>query len=168
VANIPYNITTPILEKLLMEGGEKISSTFLLMQDEVARRIVSPPGNKEYGRLSVYVQYFCETAVLFMVPPSVFIPPPKVNSALLRLRFRTEKFLSGEAPFRKLLFKVVETAFSQRRKQAGKLLMSIPDLKAGSVEAALKEARIDVTRRAETISVEEYVELTKQIICRQN
>ncbi|MCE1248882.1 MAG: 16S rRNA (adenine(1518)-N(6)/adenine(1519)-N(6))-dimethyltransferase RsmA [Firmicutes bacterium] len=164
VANIPYNITTPILEKLLIEGGGKITSAFLLMQEEVARRIVAPPGNKEYGRLSVFIQYFCDASVLFTVPPSVFVPPPKVNSAVLKLVFRKDKLSPEEAPFRKLMFKIVETAFSQRRKQAGKLLMNMGGQKPEIVEAAMKESGIDMTRRAETISVEEYVKLAQNII----
>lgn len=111
--NIPYNITSPILFKLIENRG-RISDCHLMMQYEVAKRIVSKPGNKEYGILSVILNYFAETELCFKISPNVFFPKPKVDSAILRINFR--KDLSTTPEFDNHFIKIVKASFANRRK----------------------------------------------------
>ena len=162
VANLPYYISTPIIERLLLVGRSVFDMT-LMLQKEVADRITTGPGSKEYGYLSVMVQYYCIATKLFEVPPSAFTPAPKVQSAVIRLtvRERPAVEVSDEARF----FALVRAAFAQRRKTI------LNNLKAASraleftqpLEAALEAASVVPQRRAETLSIEEFAALCRAL-----
>lgn len=151
VGNLPYNISTPLIFHLLSTPATILDMTFLL-QLEVVQRLAASPGNKTYGRLSVMAQYQCRVEALFQVSPGSFRPPPKVDSALVRLTpFDSIPWpANDEAVFASL----VNQAFAQRRKTLGRAL-------AGQVPPpAFKIAGIDPRRRAETLSVAEFVKLS--------
>jgi len=162
VANLPYYISTPIIERLLSPGRGLFDMT-LMLQREVAERIVSEPGNKAYGYLSVMVQYYSLASKLFDVPPSAFAPSPKIWSAVIRLvvRERPVVEVADEAMF----FALVRAAFAQRRKTIrNNLKAAATRLEFRSpVESALEAASIDPRRRAETLSLVEFAELCKQL-----
>lgn len=162
VANLPYYISTPIIERLLALGSRVFDMT-LMLQLEVADRITSGPGNKEYGYLSVMVQYYCTATKLFEVGPSSFTPAPKVRSAVIRLavRERPAVEVADEARF----FAFVRACFAQRRKTIlNNLKAAVEALEIRvPVEAALEAASIDTKRRAETLSVEEFAALCVQL-----
>ena len=159
VANLPYYISTPIIERMLSVGRSVFDMT-LMLQKEVADRITTGPGSKEYGYLSVMVQYHCIAKKLFEVPPSAFTPVPRVQSAVIKLtvRERTAVEVSDEAKF----FALVRAAFAQRRKTI------LNNLKAASraleftqpLESALEAASVAPRRRAETLSLEEFAALS--------
>ena len=155
VANLPYYITTPIIMKLL-EERLPISLLVTMIQQEVALRMIASPGSKDYGALSVAVQYYTEPEIMFVVPPTSFIPAPKVHSAVLRCRIRREPpvAVTSEADF----FKVVRAAFCQRRKTLGNSLQG-GSLPAALVASMLEQTGIDGKRRGETLSLAEFAAL---------
>ncbi len=157
VANLPYNIATPLLVSWLSiePWPPWYDGAVLMFQREVAERIVATPGSKAYGRLSVLVQWRCEPRILFDVNSSAFVPPPKVTSSVLKLVPRT----SPAACDRRLLENVTQAAFGQRRKM---LRQSLRSLKA-DVANLLALAGLDPTARAEDISVNGYVALTRAL-----
>lgn len=162
VANLPYYISTPIIERLLGLGCG-VSDMTLMLQKEVADRITTGPGSKEYGSLSVMVQYYCIASKLFEVPPSAFTPAPKVQSAVIRLtvRERPAVEVADEARF----FALVRASFAQRRKTI------LNNLKAASrvleftqpLEEALEAASVAPQRRAETLSLAEFAALCRAL-----
>ena len=152
VGNFPYNISTPILFHLL-EFRESITDIHAMLQKEVVERICAKPGNKNYGRLSVILQYFFDAEYLFTVPASVFNPPPKVESGVIRLTRKKDYSLPVDE---KLFFRVVKTAFNQRRK------MLRSSLKSFNLSVSLKEDTI-FAMRPEQLSVDQFVELTQKI-----
>jgi len=162
IANLPYYISTPILEKLLSLRRSVFDMT-LMLQKEVADRITEGPGGKEYGALSVIVQYQCVASKLFDVGPSAFTPAPKVHSAVVHLTVREQPPVEvrDEAQF----FSVVRAAFAQRRKTI------LNNLKAAAavskfvrpLEEALEAASVSPQRRAETLTVGEFALLTKAL-----
>ena len=162
VANLPYYISTAIIERLLTPGLGVFDMT-LMLQREVADRIVSDPGNKAYGYLSVMVQYYSLASKLFDVPPSAFTPSPKIWSAVIRLvvRERPAVEVADEAKF----FALVRAAFAQRRKTIRNNLKAAPAALEfrSPVESALEAASIDPRRRAETLSLVEFAELCKRL-----
>ncbi len=153
VANIPYYITTPLLFKLL-EAKKNLRSMTLTVQKEVAERIVARPGGRDYGVLSVMVQYRARASIEFIVPREAFRPVPKVDSAVVRIRVLPKPVVTvnDEAAF----FRIVRTAFSQRRKMLSNSLRVL----RGDIGRLLREAGIDPRRRAETISFEEFARLS--------
>lgn len=151
VGNLPYNISTPLIFHLL-ESASQIKDMHFMLQNEVVERITAVPGSKTYGRLSVMVQYYCETEYLFFVGPESFSPPPKVDSAILRLLPRDKS--SRKAQNEKNLEKVVAQAFSMRRKTLRNNLKKI--IPAEQIEAL----GIDPSARAETLSVEDFVKIS--------
>jgi 16S rRNA (adenine1518-N6/adenine1519-N6)-dimethyltransferase len=157
VANLPYNIATPLLIRWLSAEPWPpwYDSLVLMFQREVAERIVAPPGSKTYGRLSVFAAWRTESRILFDIAPSAFVPPPKVTSSLVQL-------LPRRAPLacdRRLLERVTEAAFGQRRKMLRQSLKSL-----GADPAPLLEsAGIDPTERAEQIPVEGFVALANAL-----
>ncbi len=152
VANIPYYITTPIIFRLL-EARTKLRSMTLTIQKEVAERIVAHPGSKDYGVLSLSVQYYTKPAMRFIIPKEAFRPTPKVDSAVIRMDMREKPPVTVKDE--KTLFRIIRAAFSQRRKTLSNSLKPlIPDCK----ELLLK-ADIDPVRRAETISIEDFARL---------
>ena len=158
VANLPYYISTAIIERLASLGGRLVDMT-LMLQSEVVERITSPPGSRAYGYLSVLVQYYCRAVKLFDVPASAFRPQPKVQSAILHLsvRERPAVEVTDEARF----FALVRAAFAQRRKTiANNLKAARPALGiTGEVAALLARAGIEPQRRAETLSLDDFAAL---------
>ena len=150
VGNLPYNISTPILFHLLEYRSQIIDMHFML-QKEVVDRLCASPGNKDYGRLSVMVQRFCDTTYLFDVPPECFDPPPKVNSAVLRITPFTN---SPYPPIDNALFAtVVNLAFQQRRKTLRNALKRL------ITEKTFEAAGVDPQSRAEQLSVDDFVNI---------
>ena len=154
VGNIPYYITTPIIELSLRQRPALI---VLLVQEEVADRVVSPPGSKVYGALSLGVQVEARVEKLFVVKAGAFTPPPKVHSAVIRLRpLEQPLVVASDIP----AFRTFVTAcFSLRRKQLRHILRSITGRSAADVEAVLARLGVDPQARPETIAPEGFVEL---------
>jgi 16S rRNA (adenine1518-N6/adenine1519-N6)-dimethyltransferase len=152
IGNFPYNISTQIVFKLL-EYRTQVPEFAGMFQKEVAQRICAGEGNKTYGILSVLTQAFYDAEYLFTVPPEVFNPPPKVQSGVLRLRRRTSGELECDE---QLFFKVVKTAFNQRRKT---MRNSLKNLQLSDI---LKEDAI-FDRRPEQLAVSDFISLTKMI-----
>ena len=159
VANLPYYISTPIIERLIALR-ERLFDLTLMLQKEVVERIASAPGSRDYGYLSVLVQYYCVARKLFEVPPSAFRPAPKVNSAILHLKMREQPAVAvtDEARF----FALVRAAFAQRRKTIlNNLKAAMPALHfTQAPETALRDAGIEPQRRAETLSLDEFSALS--------
>lgn len=158
--NLPYYITTPIIAKLLEQNRGNITLSVLMMQKEVAGRLLSPPGNKTYGAISVLVQYYTEPENLFDVSKEVFYPKPKVDSSVIRLR---PKDLSADnQKTAALMFRLVRAGFDMRRKTLRNSLAS-----AGFPEqdllSALAAAGIDPSRRAETLSPRDFYALAASL-----
>jgi len=152
VANLPYYITTPIIMGLL-EEGLPIELLVTMVQKEVAERMVARPGGKDYGALSVSVQYFTQPQIMFDVPPSSFVPPPAVDSAVIRCIVRDKPPV--ELTDEKVFFRLVKAAFSQRRKTLSNALKAM-GAPGDFVRAALETAGIDAARRGETLSLDEF------------
>jgi 16S rRNA (adenine1518-N6/adenine1519-N6)-dimethyltransferase len=155
VANLPYYISTPIIQRLIAQRG-RFTTLTLMLQKEVAERIAAGPGGKEYGFLSVLVQYSAIPRLEFSVPAGAFTPQPKVDSTVLTLtmRERPETVADDEA----LFLRVIKAAFSQRRKTLRNSLgqLGYP----GDVMSGVKDGTgIDLGRRAETLSVAEFCRL---------
>lgn len=151
IANLPYNIATPLLINWLQSANEFTSMT-LMFQKEVAERICAQPKNKTYGRLAVICQWLCQTDIAFDLPPSAFTPPPKVTSSIVRLRPKNITFTAKEF---KLMERITAAAFGQRRKMLRTSLKSL----GIDVEETLKTIDIPATARAEEIPVEGYIKL---------
>ena len=162
VANLPYYVTTPIIAKLLNEGVNFESLT-IMIQKEVAERINASPGNKDYGALSLLVQYYCDTKIVRRVSPASFIPRPKVDSIVIKLiklpKPRVE--VKDENTF----FKVIRDSFNMRRKTLSNALKNV-GLSKEALDEAFKEANIDSRRRGETLSIEEFAALANSIYSR--
>jgi 16S rRNA (adenine1518-N6/adenine1519-N6)-dimethyltransferase len=149
VANIPYYITTPIIFRLLNAKGNLKSMT-LAVQKEVAERIAAKPGTKAYGVLSLVVQYYAEPNLKFPIPKEAFRPMPKVDSAIVHIRVLDKP--SVDVRNEKLFFRIIKTAFSQRRKMLSNSLKSVRE----DVKEWLTRAGIDPQRRPETLSIQEF------------
>ncbi len=158
VGNLPYNITTPILFKLLAVS-DLLVDIHVLLQREVVERAVAQPGTSEYGRLSVMLQLACETEHLFDIPAEAFDPPPKVTSALLRLRPRTRDI--ARVDDRETFALVVREAFSQRRKTLRNALRR--HFAAGQLEAI----GIDPRARPETLALADFAALANALSSRR-
>jgi 16S rRNA (adenine1518-N6/adenine1519-N6)-dimethyltransferase len=159
VANLPYYVTTPILMKLIMDRLP-IRGFVVMMQKEVADRITAKPGTKEYGSLSIAIQYYMEAEVAMVVPKTVFMPQPNVDSAVIRLTKRTE--VPVTVIDEDFLFEVSRGSFVQRRKTIyNNLQSSLPNGKERKEDIlqALESAGVDPTRRGETLSIEEFGKL---------
>ena len=152
VANLPYYITTPIIMGLL-EARLPVSTLVTMVQKEVAVRMVARPGNKDYGALSVAVQYFTQPQIMFEVPPASFIPSPAVDSAVIRCIVRDKPPVV--AADEKMFFRVVKAAFSQRRKTLNNALKTM-GMPVEEIQQALEIAKVEGSRRGETLSLEEF------------
>ncbi|WP_027092129.1 16S rRNA (adenine(1518)-N(6)/adenine(1519)-N(6))-dimethyltransferase RsmA [Cohnella thermotolerans] len=161
VANLPYYVTTPIIMKLL-EDGLPLESIVVMVQKEVAERMAAKPGTKDYGTLSIAVQYYCEPELVCVVPSGAFIPAPNVDSAVIRLKRRSRPAVevADEASF----FRVVHASFAQRRKTLGNNLTALSgkDRKAELAEV-LSGCGIQPERRGETLSLREFADLTEAL-----
>jgi len=159
VANLPYYVTTPIITKLLNDQVDFQSLT-IMIQKEVAERMNAGPGTKDYGSLSVLVQYYCETKILRSVPPESFIPRPKVDSTVIRLTKLKEP--RAKVLDETLFFKVVRQVFTMRRKTLANNLKALGYSKE-FIEEALERAGIDLKARGETLTVEGFATLANTI-----
>lgn len=157
VGNLPYYITSPLLMHFL-EQKESLYSMVVMVQKEVADRMLAKPGGRDYGVLSIAVQLSAQVEKVIEVPPKAFWPAPKVTSAVVRLNLRSYPgFTVKENDF----FRVVKASFSQRRKTIGNSLAGGLSLDKSKVTHLLEEAGIDDKRRAETLSIEEFQTLTQ-------
>ncbi|MBR3393308.1 MAG: 16S rRNA (adenine(1518)-N(6)/adenine(1519)-N(6))-dimethyltransferase RsmA [Firmicutes bacterium] len=171
VANLPYYITTPII-MALFESGVPLASVTVMVQEEVARRMQAKPATKDYGALSLAVQYYAEPYIAAHVPPNCFMPRPNVGSAVIRLTRRPEPPV--KVSDERLMFKLIRAAFGQRRKTLVNAVTGSPELggkvrlaDGGSllisketIAQALEEAGISLTIRGEALSLTQFAELT--------
>ena len=155
-ANLPYYITTPIIFALL-EKRLPMERLVAMVQKEVAERMAAQPGGKEYGALSVAIQYYTEPEIAFIVPPTSFIPAPAVESAVIVCKRRIKPPV--EVCDEGLFFRVVKAAFSLRRKMLSNSLKNM-GIKSEQVAKWLERAGVDGKRRAETLSLEDFAKLT--------
>ncbi|MCJ8174139.1 16S rRNA (adenine(1518)-N(6)/adenine(1519)-N(6))-dimethyltransferase RsmA [Clostridium botulinum] len=156
VANLPYYVTTPIISRLLTKKCNFKSLT-IMIQKEVAERINAEPNCKEYGSLTVLVQYYCNTKIIRKVSPNSFIPRPKVDSIVIKLDRLSEPRVRVKS--QKLFFNVVRSSFNMRRKTLWNSLKSL-NIDKESMENAFERAGIDPKRRGETLSIEEFGKLS--------
>lgn len=158
VANLPYYITTPIVMKLLEENLE-IEQITVMVQKEVGERFTAMPNGKEYGAITVSINYYTEPIIAIDVPRENFDPVPDVDSCVVNLKVRKERVkLKNEKNF----FKVIKAAFSQRRKNIGNSLMGVGKSKQ-EVKAMLDELEIDSNLRAENLPLETFVKIADYI-----
>jgi 16S rRNA (adenine1518-N6/adenine1519-N6)-dimethyltransferase len=152
-ANLPYYITTPIITKLL-EERLPLNNIVVMVQKEVADRMSAKPATKDYGAITVLCRYFTEPSVVTKVPASLFVPPPKVDSAVLKLHILDKP--SVEVKNEKMFFKVVKASFSQRRKTLLNCLCANFPLPKNEMSDLLSSVGINPSRRGETLSLEEF------------
>ena len=166
VANLPYNISTAILQRLIAQRS-CLTEMVVMLQREVVERILASAGSSERGFLSVLVEAYCETEKLFDVAPGSFRPPPKVWSSVMRMTFRPQ--LPVELKDEELMWQLVSAGFAQKRKTmlnnlrhaSGRLQEVIRE--NGGASIVLCKAGVDVQRRAETLTVEEWVKIVRAI-----
>lgn len=161
VANLPYYITTPIIMGLF-EGDVPIESITIMVQKEVADRMQVGPGTKEYGALSLAVQYYAEPYIVANVPPNCFMPRPKVGSAVIRLTRHAEPPV--EVADTKLMFRIIRASFNQRRKTLANGLNNSPELSFGKeeIQRAIKACGFPEGVRGEALTLEEFAALTNE------
>ena len=155
VANLPYYITTPIIMSLL-ESKLPIERLVVMVQKEVALRMVAKPGTKDYGALSVAVQYYTEPDIVLDVPPKSFLPAPAVTSSVIRCVLRDKPTV--DVIDEKLFFRVVKAGFAQRRKTFANT-MKTTGLSKDRIEELLAKANIDGQRRGETFTLQEFADV---------
>ena len=163
VANLPYNITSPLVMKIL-EEAPFVTEMVLMLQEEVARRMQAEPGTKEYGSLSVAVQYYATAEIAAFVPQNCFYPRPNVGSCVISLKRRKEP--AAKVSDEKKFFSIVRAAFNQRRKT---LLNSLSNglsehFTKEQVQAALEAAGIDPARRGETLNINEFALIERYLV----
>lgn len=156
VANLPYRIASPLLVRLLEEVPD-LERVVVTVQEEVARRLVARPGNAEYGLLTVLVRFHADAELAFRIPPAAFVPPPKVTSAVVVLSPRPRPQSVDYPRFREL----VRAAFAQRRKQLRRAWAHVAPPER--VERAARRAGVDLTRRGETLTVEEFAAVARAL-----
>ena len=161
-ANLPYYITTPIIMHIL-ESALPVCSLTVMIQKEVAMRIAAKEGTKDYGALSVAVNFYSEPEVVAHVPPSAFIPQPKVSSTVIRLKLRDKPPV--EVADEKGFFKVVRAAFGQRRKTLLNALSNSPaiPLDKQGISKVLADCAIDEKRRGETLTLQNFADISNRI-----
>jgi len=164
VANLPYNISTAILQRLISQR-HCVSEMVVMLQREVVERIQAPPGSSERGYLSVLVEAYCETEKLFDVAPGSFHPRPKVWSSVIRLRFRPE--IEFDVQNEELFWAIVSAGFMQKRKTILNNLRNAPASlqelirRHGGASIVLCRAEVELQRRAESLTVAEWVRITR-------
>lgn len=160
VANLPYYITTPIIMHFL-ESGLPIETFVMMMQKEVAQRMTAKPSSKAYGSLTIAIQYYMHAEIAFIVPKTVFSPQPNVDSAILKLKRRTQPLV--QVKDEALFFKLVKLSFTQRRKTLWNNLIQAfgksPEQKL-QLEKALEVAGIEPSVRAEALSIQDFARLS--------
>ena len=163
IGNLPYYITTPIIMKIF-ESGVIADSVTVMMQKEVADRIKAGPGSRTYGAISVAVQYYCDVEKVISVPKEVFIPRPKVDSAVLHFTIREEK--PAELNSEKIFFECIKAGVGKRRKTLLNSLTGVCGLEKEAISEILSEAGIDPSRRAETLNIQEFAGIANIIAMR--
>jgi 16S rRNA (adenine1518-N6/adenine1519-N6)-dimethyltransferase len=159
IGNIPYYISTPIIEKIIAHK-DKIRRAFLTVQLEFGQRLAAKPGTKDYGSLSCFVQYFCEVNILFKISPGSFHPRPKVDSCFVSLTIKAKPDVPAinEAH----LFKMIQTAFMQRRKTIGNALKTSAADK--DIQSLFNKLGIDPQSRPENLTLLNYIELSNMLV----
>jgi 16S rRNA (adenine1518-N6/adenine1519-N6)-dimethyltransferase len=162
VANLPYYVTTPILMHFLA-SGVRFEHIVVMIQKEVADRIAASPGTKNYGSLSIAVQYYAESKVEKVIPKTVFIPQPNVDSAVLKLTMRDKPAV--QVLDEDFFFKLVKASFAQRRKTLINNLLNFlgPENKKAELSLFLDEIGIDGSRRGETLTIQEFATLSNHL-----
>ncbi|MBN2853594.1 MAG: 16S rRNA (adenine(1518)-N(6)/adenine(1519)-N(6))-dimethyltransferase RsmA [Clostridia bacterium] len=162
IANLPYYITTAVIMKFL-QCSEPPALSVLMMQREVADRILAGPGTKTYGGLSVIVNYYCDTVRVANVSPDCFVPKPDVNSTVLK--FIKNSSQKVQVKDKELFFKIVKASFAQRRKKVTNSLANTLylDITREDVEAILVDMGLDVQVRAERLSIEQFAQIADSI-----
>jgi len=160
IGNLPYYITTPIIMKLLDEEVNAESIT-VMMQKEVADRIKAGPCSKTYGAISAAVQYHCIVEKIADVPRTVFVPQPNVDSVVLKLKLREKK--AAEVLDKKLFFECIRAGFGQRRKTLLNSLQTVRGTSRDIIASSLEAAGIEPSRRAETLSLEEFGKISNEV-----
>lgn len=160
IANLPYYITTPIVMKFL-EEDIPVTDIVVMVQKEVADRMNAQPNSKDYGALSVAVQYHCDTEIVAKAPRHMFMPQPNVDSTVIGLHVREEKKYNVDNE--EVFFKTVKASFGQRRKTLLNSLGGLGFLNKDEIRTALQEANIDEKRRGETLSIEEFASLSNAV-----
>ena len=166
VANLPYNISTAILQRLIAQRA-CIAEMVLMLQREVVERVIAPPGTTDRGFISVLVEAYCETEKLFDVAPGAFRPPPKVWSSVMRLRFRPR--IGAAVADQNLLWETVSAGFAQKRKtilnnlrhSTGHLQETLK--RNGGASIVLCKAGVDLQRRAETLTIKEWARIVQSM-----
>ena len=159
-ANLPYNVTTPLLTALIEAGC--FETITVMIQREVARRICASPGSADYGAFGLFVRWHCETELLFDVPPGCFVPQPKVTSSVVRLTRR--KTPPVPVKDEKLLFRVIRAAFNQRRKTLVNALSAGLGFGKDELEAVLRECGLDPRVRGEALDLAAFAALSDKIL----
>ena len=158
VANLPYYITTPILERII-ENKKYFSTVSVMVQEEVARRVVASPNNKDYGSLTLYLEYNCEKEILMKVPRTVFMPSPKVDSAILYLEL-VHRDLDVDEDY---LFKFIRSGFTKRRKNImNSLSKGFVNVSKEELKEILSSLELSGNLRAENLSLQDYINITKK------
>lgn len=160
-SNLPYYITSPIIMKLL-EEKLPITSLTVMVQKEAAERICAKPGTRQCGAVSIAVSYYSEPEILFNVSRGSFMPPPNVDSAVIKLNIRKEPLVN--VIDEKFFFSIVKAAFSKRRKNIVNSLYSGLSISKESVITALNQCNIDVNSRAEQLSIEQFANISNSLI----
>ena len=160
IANLPYYITTPIVMKFL-EEDIPVTDIVVMVQKEVADRMNAQPNSKDYGALSVAVQYYCDTEIVAKAPRHMFMPQPNVDSTVIGLHVREERKYPVDNE--DIFFKTVKASFGQRRKTLLNSLGGLGFLSKDQIKIALQEANIDEKRRGETLSIEEFASLSNAV-----
>lgn len=158
-ANLPYYITTPLINKFFKEGVD-IKNIVLMVQKEVAERMAAAPGGKDYGSLSLLVQYYCKPSIVAVVPPHCFMPRPKVDSVIIKLEIFREPPVKVRDE--ELFFRVIRDSFIQRRKTLSNALKNT-GLSKEDLSQAFEKSGIDPVRRGETLSIGEFSALSDEI-----
>jgi 16S rRNA (adenine1518-N6/adenine1519-N6)-dimethyltransferase len=159
IGNIPYYISTPIIEKLITDR-KKIAAAFLTVQLEFGQRLIAKPGGKEYGSLTCFAQYYADIKMLFKIKNTCFKPAPKVDSCFLSLMMRPHPEELGDNE--EFLFKLIRTAFQQRRKNIVNTLKGLVGKE--KLEEALKGLNIDPNARPENLTLSNYIGLCKRLM----
>ncbi|MBR0027188.1 MAG: 16S rRNA (adenine(1518)-N(6)/adenine(1519)-N(6))-dimethyltransferase RsmA [Clostridia bacterium] len=159
-ANLPYYITTPIITRLL-EEKLPVNNIIVMVQKEVAERLSAREGTKNYGAITLLCRYYTEPEIITKVPASLFVPPPKVDSAVLRLRVLDEPRVKVKDE--KVFFKTIKAAFSQRRKTLLNCLSGAFPIAKEDIMGLLIKAGIDPKRRGETLSIEEFAKVSDML-----
>ena len=160
IANLPYYITTPIVMKFL-EEDIPVTDIVVMVQKEVDDRMNAKPSTKDYGALSVAVQYYCDTEIVAKAPRHMFVPQPNVDSIVIGLHVRSER--KYKVDNEDIFFKTVKASFGQRRKTLLNSLGGLGFLTKDQIKEALQAANIDPKRRGETLSIDEFANLSNEI-----